>query len=157
MHAEQYRNLYEYHFMLNRKFWDFSHEHLSWAQLVEQSQISVGSIRNVFVHIMSVDNRWFSGLRKIPDPGHIRPEQFENAEDLRVRWDLIEAEMRIFLDGLGDSTLEQQFDDDLKVWHVLSHVVNHGTAHRAQIGAMLRLLHLKPPPQDYILYVLGKI
>ena len=105
---------------------------------------------------MSVDNRWFSGLRRAPDPGVLKPEEFEKEEDLRMRWDLVEAEMRIFLDGLTDNHLEQQFDKDLKVWQVLSHVVNHGTAHRAQIGAMLRQLHLKPPPQDYVFFVLGK-
>ncbi|MHA2601129.1 MAG: DinB family protein [Candidatus Thorarchaeota archaeon SMTZ1-83] len=43
------------------------------------------------------------------------------------------------------------------IWQVLFHVVNHGIAHRAQIGAVLRHLRFTPPPQDYIFYVMGRL
>ena len=65
--------------------------------------------------------------------------------------------MRGILVTLTDDNLEETFHKDMLNWHVLSHVANHGTAHRAQIGAMLRLLGFKPPPQDYIYYVMGGI
>ena len=157
MDVDRIRHLYEYHFTLNRRFWNFCTENLSWEQMKQESEISVGSIKNQFVHLMSVDGRWFSGLKHNHDPGVIKPEQIEDAEELRLRWDLVEAEMRIFLDGLTENQLERQFDEKTKVWHVLSHVVNHGTAHRAQIGAMLKLLGFQPPGQDYIFFVMGKI
>jgi uncharacterized damage-inducible protein DinB len=157
MTAEQIRHLFEYHFTLNRKFWHFCLDNLTWKQMLKETDISVGSIRNQFVHIMSVDERWFSGLRRVAVPDFANPETYEKSEDLRLRWDLIEADMRVFLDGLTDNALERPFPDNMKVWHVLSHVVNHGTAHRAQIGVMLRHFDLKPPPQDYIFFVMGKI
>jgi uncharacterized damage-inducible protein DinB len=157
MTADHLRHLFEYHFTLNRKFWHFCIENLKWNQMIEKSDISVGSIRNQFVHIMSVDDRWFSGFRKTPVPEHADPENFGKPEELRLKWDMIEADMRAFLDGLIDDDLEKPYHENMKVWHVLSHVVNHGTAHRAQIGAMLRHFGLKPPPQDYIFFVMGKI
>jgi len=67
------------------------------------------------------------------------------------------SEMRVYLDGLNDQHLEMPFQENMKVWNVLYHVVNHGTAHRAQIGARLRHLGLKPPPQDYIHFTLESI
>lgn len=157
MTAEHTRHLYEYHFTLNRKFWHFCIENLSWKQLIGLDKISVGSIRNQFVHIMSVDERWFRGLRGMPDIDFHNPENFGEPKEIRLQWDLVEAEMRVYLDGLTDRDLEKPFQENMKVWQVLSHVVNHGTAHRSQIGARLRHLGLKPPPQDYILYVLEKL
>jgi uncharacterized damage-inducible protein DinB len=157
IHADHIRHLYEYHFTLNRRFWHFCLDNLTWNEMIKRSDISVGSIRNQFVHIMSVDERWFSGLRRLEVPDYANPEAYEKPEELRMQWDIIEADMRVYLDGLIDDDLEKPFENSMKVWHVLSHVVNHGTAHRAQIGAMLRHLGLKPPPQDYILYVMGKI
>ena len=157
MNADHIRHLYEYHFTLNRKFWHFCIKNLSWKQLIGRDKISVGSIRNQFVHIMSVDERWFRGLRGKPDIGFHNPENFGKAEEIRLQWDLVEAEMRVFLDGLNDRSFEMPFQENMKVWNVLFHVVNHGTAHRAQIGARLRHLGLKPPPQDYIHFALGTV
>lgn len=157
MNADHIRHLFDYHFTLNRKFWHFCVENLSWQQMTKKMEISVGSITNQFVHIMSVDERWFNGLRRKPDSGFHNPENYGKPEEIRLEWDMVEAEMRMYLDGLTDSDLEKPFQDNMKVWNVLSHVVNHGTAHRAQIGAMLRHFGLKPPPQDYIFFVLGSI
>ena len=106
---------------------------------------------------MSVDERWFRGLHGKPDTGVHNPEDFKKPAEIRMKWDLVEAEMRVYLDGLTDRDLEKSFQDTMKVWNVLYHVVNHGTAHRAQIGARLRHLELKPPPQDYIFYVMGRL
>ncbi len=36
---------------------------------------------------------------------------------------------------------------------VMTHVVNHGTHHRAQIALLLRQHGVAPPPTDYIFYV----
>jgi uncharacterized damage-inducible protein DinB len=157
VNVEHFRHLFEYHFTLNRKFWHFCIENLKWEQMIEETDISLGSIRNLFVHIMSVDDRWFSGFRKTPVPSFPDPESFRKPGELRLKWDIIEADMRTFLDGLTDNDLEKPFQDNMKVWNVLSHVVNHGTAHRAQIGTILRHFGLKPPPQDYIFFVMGRI
>ncbi len=35
---------------------------------------------------------------------------------------------------------------------ILTHVINHGTHHRAQISLLLRQSDIAPPPTDYIVY-----
>ncbi|MFW9888284.1 MAG: DinB family protein [Candidatus Thorarchaeota archaeon] len=82
---------------------------------------------------------------------------FGKPEKIREKWDIVEAEIRGVLKKLTDEDLEKLFDKKTKRWQVLSHVINHGTAHRAQIGAMLRLLGFKPPSQDYIFNVMERL
>lgn len=157
MNIERLRHLYEYHFALNRKFWDYCIENLTWQQFLEKTGISVNTIRNQFVHLMNVDGSWFSVFRGVPNPGFANPVHFGKPEKIREKWDKVEAEMKEVLAELTDEDLEKTFEQNMLNWHVLSHVVNHGTAHRAQIGAMLRQFGFKPPPQDYIFYVMGRI
>ena len=157
MHADRIRHQYEYHLKLNRVFWDYCVENLNWEQFLQETGISVNTIRNQFVHLMDVEERWFNGFEGPPNPGSTDPTQYDSPDKIREKWDSVEAEIRRILNGFTDDNLERTYHQNMKVWHVLSHVVNHGTAHRAQIGAMLRSFGLKPPPQDYIFYVMGRI
>ena len=118
----------------------------------------MGSIRDQIVHLMSVDDIWFSGLRGLEIPAWPDPADFDDRTVLRARWDSIEQTMRDYLAKLQDETLlEKPFaegeDKDLIVWQVLLQVVNHGTDHRAQILRLLNDLGLKTVSQDYIFYV----
>jgi uncharacterized damage-inducible protein DinB len=157
MNMDHIRHQYGYHHKLNRTFWDYCVENLTWEQVLEENGISVNTIRNQFVHLMDVEERWFNGFKGAPNPGSVDPALFDSLDKIREKWDNVEAEMKSTLDGFTDEDLEKTYHQDIMIWHVLAHVVNHGTAHRAQIGAMLRRLGLKPPPQDYIFYVMGRI
>lgn len=137
--------------------WDYCVENLSVEQFVEEVNISHGSLRNLFVHFMAVDQRWFSGLQKVEDPGFPDPSDFSDPDMIRKKWDIVEEQMRGVLTELNEEDLENTFQGNMKVWHVLSHVVNHGTHHRAQLVEILKHHGLKPFPQDYIFYVMGGI
>jgi uncharacterized damage-inducible protein DinB len=157
MNIERLRHLYEYHFTLNRKLWERCIETLTEEQFMEDIGIAHGSLRNIFVHIMSVDERWFSGFRNGEDPGPLNPASFSKPNMIREKWDLVEEQMREVLLGLSDAELENVYQGNMKAWHVLSHVVNHGTHHRAQIGEILKHYGQDLSAQDYIFYVLGRI
>jgi uncharacterized damage-inducible protein DinB len=157
MNVDKLSHLYEYHFTLNRKMWDYCVGNLTMEQMLEDVGTSHGSVRNLFVHIMSVDDRWFSGFRKVEDLGFLDPSDFPESDMIRKKWDKVEEQMREVLNALSDDDLEKPYQGNMMVWHVLSHVVNHGTQHRAQLGDMLRFHGLKPLPQDYIFYVMGRI
>jgi uncharacterized damage-inducible protein DinB len=137
--------------------WDYCIENLTIEQLLEDVGFSHGSIRNLFIHIMGVDERWFSWFRKVDDPGFLDSSDFPDPDVIRKKWDIVEEQMRAVLARLSDNDLEKPFQGNMMVWHVLSHVVNHGTHHRAQLGTMLRHHRLEPIPQDYIFYVMGRI
>lgn len=159
MTADHFRELYEYHFSLNRKVWDELVMSLSKAQFLEKLPYSVGSIRNQCVHVMNIDERWFSGLRGEELPGFANPVYFGTRAKIRAHWDAVEEKQRAYLAGLTDEGLEDLMGDDepFRVWRVLQHVLLHGMDHRAQMLAMLNGMGVKTWPQDYALRLMGKI
>lgn len=156
MNADAFRHFFAYHFSENRATWERVML-LSPAQFIQEAPYSHGSVRNQVVHLMSVDDTWFSGLRGAPIPEPLNPADFPDRQSIRARWDEIEQGMRADLAALRDDQLFEKplegEDQDLAVWQVLLHVVNHGTDHRAQILRLLHDLGVRTSSQDYIFYV----
>jgi len=157
MNADAFRHFYNYHFAENRKLWETYIPLLTQEQFTRDLGYSLGSVRNQLVHLMSVDDTWFSGLRGVEIPEPLNPAHFENRDDIRSYWDNVERSMVAYLEGLRDDMLFdkplQDEDKALVLWQVLLHVVNHGTDHRAQILCMLNKLGVKTASQDYIFFV----
>ena len=158
MNADAFRHFYNYHFAENRNLWDAYILSLSPEQFTQDAPYSHGSVRNQIVHLMSVDDAWFSGLRGVALPASPKPADFDDRQILRAHWDTVEQNMRAYLAQLRDEQLlEKPFpegeDKDLILWQVLLHVVNHGTDHRAQLLRLLNDLGVKTASQDYIFYV----
>jgi uncharacterized damage-inducible protein DinB len=158
MNAIAFRHFYEYHFAENRKIWDSYITSLSDEQFTQNVDYAHGSVRNQIVHLMSVDDAWFSDLRGVENPESLDPANSDDRKIIRAYGDKVEQNMRDYLATLRDDMLfEKPFaegeDKDLILWQVLLHVVNHGTDHRAQLLRLLNDLGVKTAPQDYIFYV----
>jgi uncharacterized damage-inducible protein DinB len=159
MDANAFRHLYEYHFTENRKLWDSYITQLSQEQFTQNPGYSHGSVRDQVVHLMSVDDAWFSELRGVEPSEAVPPANHDDRNILRAHWDSIVQRMRDYLADLRDDMLfekpieEPEEDKDLLLWQVLLHVVNHGTDHRAQILRLLNDLGVKTTSQDYIFFV----
>lgn len=158
MNADAFRHLYDYHFAENRKTWEQYVMSLSPEQFRQHVEYSQGSVREQIVHLMSVEEAWFSELRNAA-PGEPFPDaSLDDRETLRAHWDSIEETMRAYLADLRDEMLltkpiqEPEEDKALAVWQVLLHVVNHGTDHRAQLLRCLHDMGVKTTAQDYIFY-----
>jgi uncharacterized damage-inducible protein DinB len=156
MNANAFRHFYNYHFSENRKIWNRYVTSLSQEQFTQPVDYSHGSVRDQILHLMSVEEVWFSELRGAePLPS----SQIDDRNMIRKQWDSIEQNIRDYLGELHDDMLfdqpikEPEEDKDLIVWQVLLHVVNHGTDHRAQLLRLLNDLGVKTDSQDYIFYV----
>jgi uncharacterized damage-inducible protein DinB len=158
MNADAFRHFYDYHFAENRKTWDYV-TGLSPEQFMQPAGYSHGSVRDQIVHLMNVDEGWFTELRGGEFPEPFPPADVDDRGLIRARWDSIEQSMREYLANLRDDMLlskpikEPDEDKDLILWQVLLHVANHGTDHRAQILRLLNDLGVKTSSQDYIFYV----
>jgi len=159
MNANAFRHFYDYHLAENRKIWDeyvipLSHEHFT-----QESAYSHGSVRDQIVHLMDVDDVWFSGLQGAEPLEPLPPADGDDRNLIRAQWDTVEQRMREYLAELRDEMLvdkpikEPEEDKDLIAWQVLLHVANHGTDHRAQLLRLLNDLGVKTTSQDYIFYV----
>jgi uncharacterized damage-inducible protein DinB len=158
MNANAFRQFYDYHFTENRKIWDSYVTPLTYDQFTQDVEYSHGSVRDQIVHLMSVDDTWFCGLRGVEIPESLNPANFDDRKVIRAHWDIVEQNMRDYLTSLQDDMLiEKPFEDgedkDLILWQVLLHVVNHGTDHRAQLLRLLNDLGVKTTSQDYIFYI----
>lgn len=159
MNARVFRHFYGYHFAENRKIWDSYVTPLSYEQFTHQVGYSHGSVRDQIIHLMSVDEMWFSGLRGVEPSEPFPPTAIDDRDMIRAHWDSVEQSMRAYLAALRDDMLfdkpieEPEEDRDLIVWQVLLHVVNHGTDHRAQLLRLLNDLGVQTTSQDYIFYV----
>ena len=159
MNANAFRHFYDYHFAENRKIWDAYITPLSYEQFTQNANYSHGSVRDQIVHLMSVDELWFSELRGLEPSEPLPTADIDDRKIIRAHWDNVEQSMRAYLGALQDEMLfdkpieEPEEDKDLIVWQVLLHVVNHGTDHRAQILRLLNDLGVRTESQDYIFYV----
>lgn len=157
MFANAVRHFFDYHFAENRSMWDAYITPLSQEQFTHKVGYSIGSVRDQIVHLMSADDIWFSGLRGLEIPDWLNPADFDDRDTLRAHWDALEQTMRDYLAALSDELLLEKplegEDENLIVWQVLLHVVNHGTDHRAQILRLLHDMGVKTVSQDYIFYV----
>ena len=69
MNADAFRYFYNYHFAENRKIWEQYIVSLPQEQFTQHVAYSTGSIRDHVVHMISVDETWFSDLRGVEPPG----------------------------------------------------------------------------------------
>lgn len=157
MNAAAFRQYYDYHFAENRLLWDICLQALTLEQFMQPVGYSRGSAHDQIVHLMDVDEAWFSDLRGVTPGAPLTPAQLADPAALRAHWDTVEADMRAYLAALRDDMLLQRpfsegEDKDLILWQVLLHVVNHGTDHRAQLLRLLNDVGVKTPPQDYVFY-----
>jgi uncharacterized damage-inducible protein DinB len=157
MNADAFRHFYDYHFAENRKLWDEGIGSLSDEQFTHPVKYSRGSVRDQIVHLMSVDDTWFSALRGAEIPDSLDPAALGDRETIRAHWDKVERSMRDYLSSLRDELLfvkpiADGEDKDLMLWQVLLQVANHGTDHRAQLLRQLNDLGVKTVSQDYIFY-----
>jgi len=161
MNANAFRHFYDYHFAENRKIWDTYITSLSFEQFTQHVDYSHGSVRDQIVHLLDVEDVWFSELRCVEPSDPLPPAALDDREIIRAHWDRIEQSMRNYLSELQDDMLfdkpieEPEEDKDLFVWQVLLHVVNHGTDHRSQLLRNLYDLGGKTEAQDYIFYAYG--
>jgi uncharacterized damage-inducible protein DinB len=159
MNADALRHFYDYHFSENRTIWDRYIMPLTHEQFTRDAKYSHGSARDQIVHLMNVDEGWFSELQGAAFPEPLSPANVDDRNAIRERWDNIERRMREYLAALRDDMLfakpikEPDEDRNLIVWQVLLHVVNHGTDHRAQLLRVLNDMGVKTVSQDYIFYV----
>lgn len=114
---------------------------------------------DLFSHLLLTQDMWFG---RVQGTDHATLDLWET-EPLSACADRLEASTRRWrtvLEKRGDdldrvigytNSSGEAFETPLR--DIFSHVINHGTHHRAQIALVLRDADIAPPPTDYIFYV----
>lgn len=97
MNAAAFRHLYNYHFFMNRHIWNEYVAPLSAEQFTQKFNYSHGSVRDQVVHLMNVDEGWFSELRGLQTQNSFEAGHTDDRPLIRTHWDSVEQMMRDYL------------------------------------------------------------
>lgn len=151
-------------FRYNR--WAWSHVLAKAAQVTPDQYAALapvphGSLRGTLVHALSADITWRSRCEGISPTRPLNELDLPTIEGLQKRW---EAESQAFaglVARLSDADLEATLHykttkgvpmDDV-LWHVLAHVLNHGTQHRSEAAMLLTTFGYSPGDLDLIVFL----
>ncbi len=130
-------------------------------QFLQPSVGSFGSLRDTVVHIYSADWVWAARWAGESPASMVDPVTLPDLAAIRSAWEPVEARTRALVSTLGEAGIQRPMEyhtlDGRRhaevFWHMVQHVVNHGTYHRGQVTTLLRQLAVAPPPSnDLITY-----
>jgi len=125
---------------------------------------SFRSIRDTLLHMIAGEWIWLA-YWKDPLTGKdsesdlaarreriFNPANIPDLSVLTIKWKGVEAELAEFVDSQTDASLNELLPfrgTQVKLIHLMQHVVNHSTYHRGQVALMLRQLGIKPLATDF--------
>ncbi|MDE2821656.1 MAG: DinB family protein [Chloroflexota bacterium] len=160
MKTDDIKLLYQYNDWANKRILAAA-ENLTQDQLRTPNELGWGSLRGALVHILDAEFGWRKFLNnEAGSRDLLRDEDFQDVAALRQRWELENESLWTFLNALTDEDLyrpviSQRGDTEYRwvLWQCLTHVVNHGTQHRAECAALLTGFGHSPGDVDFTLFL----
>lgn len=159
MELDQIRTLHKYNKWANERFFD-AVSNLTPEQYTRDMQSSHRSVRDTFVHVISVE--WIYQQRVNGDsPKSLWSSlDFLTVPKLKEEWVKLIGRQMSFVANLTEKQLKTPITyinlagepRTYFLWQILQHVVNHSSYHRGQITTMLRQLGAVPVSTDFLLY-----
>ncbi len=153
--------LFEYNYWANARVLDAT-ERITNAQFIAPAGLSHGSIRATLVHTLGAEHLWRQRCQgnSPTSLNLISEDEFPTQAHLRSRWDEEEQAMRPYLAGLTEADIHgtihykttKGVPYEQTLWHILVHVVNHGTQSRAEAGIALLAFGHSPGDIDMSLF-----
>jgi uncharacterized damage-inducible protein DinB len=130
-------------------------------RFVARYPLSQGSLRGALVHIYGTELVWRKRCHEGISLSALPLEnEFSTLDVLRSRWQAEEQAMRAFLASLSDEDVNRRVQYKTTkgvpyenvLWHLLVHVVNHGTQFRAEAAVALTDYGCSPGDLDLLLF-----
>ncbi|MGH7299048.1 MAG: DinB family protein [Candidatus Rokuibacteriota bacterium] len=147
------REHHDYHRWANRQLFDLAAGLGPDATRDMGAHWSFPTLKATFAHIYGADHIWLARWKGSSPARLLGDADVATMDDLRARWDALEAEQRAFVDGLGEVDLARPLafkntqgkEFQIALGALLQHVVNHATHHRSEAATMITLISGSPP------------
>ena len=162
MNAQEIRTFYDYNYWANDRILDAAAG--VPQEVFASASLGYARLHRTLVHTLSAEWIWRSRWQGASPAAMLDPNEFPSLDALRTRWDAERRQMYAFLDMLGDDDLGrvveytttggQRYANAL--WHLMVHLINHGTQHRSELAMLLTELGHSPGDIDIISFVREK-
>lgn len=124
--------------------------------------ISHGTLRATLVHALAAEHIWRQRcLEGVSPTSLLSEDELPTLEALRNKWTEEERKMRAGLDALTDEALPEPIvygttggrNLSQPLGQLLTHVVNHGTQHRAEAAVILSAFGRSPGDVDLVKFL----
>jgi len=161
MNKNDLETLYDYNYWARDRVLQAA-SNLSHVTLTLPSSMSFGSLFGTLVHMLNAEWIWRERCQESVSPKSMQLEEgIKNFDSLKKIWQEEEILMRSYIRELKDADLGRVVkytrlsgpEQKNVLWHILTHVVNHGTQHRAEVAIALTELGHSPGDLDFIIFL----
>jgi len=159
MKKEEILTLYRYNAWANARILNTT-ALVSQEQFLAPASFSHGGLRGTLVHTLFAEWIWRQRWERTSPTGWLTPEDFPTFESLHSLWEKEGQALMRFVEKVSEADLDRTFHykktggqpNENVLWHLMVHLVNHGTQHRSEAAAMLTDLGHSPGDIDMILF-----
>jgi uncharacterized damage-inducible protein DinB len=135
---------------------------LTTEELAKDLGNSYRGVGGTLEHIFQADRVWLSRVEGTPRATLFDPEETWTLDSLEEQWGDVAARWRAWAERIDDFGAILHYKNlagqsqELPLWQVVMHLVNHATYHRGQVTTMLRQLDHKPIATDLHVFYLSR-
>lgn len=160
MKKSEILTLYQYNAWANKRILDAA-ERVSPEQFHAPASFSHSGLRGTLVHTLFAECIWRQRWEGYSPIGLLVPEDFPTFDLLRSRWRVEGRALMAFAERVSvaklDSTIHYRRmegqERENTLWHLMVHLVNHGTQHRSEAAAILTDFGHSPGDIDFIIFL----
>lgn len=152
MNIQDLRTLLDYHYWARDRMLK-ALAPVTSEQYLKPMGSSFSSLQDTLGHTYSAEWAWHQRWQGNSPSAQLPSTTFPDVATVTRMWTKTEADVRGFLEALGEGGVDRIFEyrtlagdpGSSVFWHMLQHMVNHGSYHRGQITTLLRQLGHQPP------------
>jgi uncharacterized damage-inducible protein DinB len=163
MNLKEMMELFDYNLWANNRLFEAAAQ-LPSEQYFQNLKTGHEGIHGTLTHIVGAQKVWLARWLKASDTSMLRGKDVGSLLELIAIWEKVSSETAAFLGSFTDKSLQEaitittskgeQYTHTFQ--QMMQHLVNHSTAHRGQVNAMMRQFGISPPVTDLINYYRSK-